>query len=148
MTFENLHIGTDCNCLHRAKPNSTDLFARRVGKAPDLKDRDFRTHHERSKEPDDPDNCSIVCGYRGLSVDLWNDDTKEQILNRYGITNAFAPVIGKKKNQLSIIRLNEASGVVKHTPIKGPSPNPYHYDWYKCDNFDLTLVELVDLIPL
>ncbi len=122
------------------------MFVRKVGKAKtELKDRDFKTHYERGIIASSPDDCSDVCGKRGLSIDIWKEDTKDTVLQRFMTTFAISP---KLKNHLSIIKFKNNAGVIKHTPILKPIPNKHHYDFYKSDNFTLDLVELVELIPL
>ena len=146
MTFDNLHENTECNCTSKSQENLTDFFARKVGKAKtELKERDFKTHHERGIMASVLDDCSEVCGKRGLSIDIWNEQTKESILQRFMTTFAISP---KLKNHLSIIKFKKGAGVVKHTPVLKPIPNKHHHDFYKSDNFNLDLIELIELIPL
>ncbi len=146
MTFNQLHENTDCDCLLETRENTENLFARKVGKAKtELKSRDFKTHYERGITVTSPDDCLEVCGKRGLSIDIWNEATKVAVLQRFMTTFAISP---KLKNHLSIIKFKEGAGFVKHTPVIEPIPNENHYDFYKSDEFDLDLVELVELIPL
>ena len=147
MNFTNLTTSTTCSCLNGAKLDTTSLFARKVGKAKSLKDRDFKSYAEKGREFNDKiQSCANVCGILGLSIDIWNDKSKEDIINRYKTTSAFSP---KLKNHLSILKFKENSGKVKHTPVKEPTPNKHHFDFYKSDEFVLDeSIELVELIPL
>jgi len=147
MTFKNISDATSCNCLSNSKEDTQSLFARKVGKAKSLKDRDFKSNVERGKEFNDKiQSCDEVCGLFGLSIDIWTDESKDEIMQRYKTTNAFSP---KLKKHISIIKFVKGAGKVKYTPVKEPIPNKHHYDFFKSDDFDLTTgVTLVELIPL
>ena len=145
MTFENITRGTDCKCLKNCSENTVDVFARRTGDSKELKNKDFRTRFEGGKEVSDLKDCDEVCGNRGLSIDLWNDSSKDVILDRYMVTNALSP---RLKNHLSIIKLKPNTGMVKRTPIKDQLGGEYHHDLYKSDNFAIEMIELIENIPL
>jgi hypothetical protein len=144
MTFDKIAESNNCNCLNGCSEDYTNVFARKVGIAKTLKLRDFKTHHERNKVPSQLNNCKEVCGFRGISVDIWNDESKDIVLKKYFTTIAFSP---KYKSNISIIKLKQDAGIVKHTPVNNPL-NEFHYDFYKSDNFVIESIELVDLIPL
>ncbi len=147
MTFQNLESGHQCRCLEGSVADFKNLFVRRVSKASELKDRDFRTKHEKGKEPPTENNCQKICGnYRSISIDIWNEESKDIRLDHYTLGLLFAP---KWKNNLAVIRFGNDTGFVKHTPINEESTlNPFHYDFYKCDTFELKNVELLEMIPL
>jgi hypothetical protein len=145
MTFETITQGTSCKCLKNCIENIVDTFARRTGDSKEIKLRDFRTPFERGKEVSDLNDCDEVCGNHGLSVDLWNDNSKGAILDRYMTTLAIGP---KLKNHLSIIKLKAEAGLVKNTPVIGQIGGEYHHDMYKSDSFEINFVELIENIPL
>jgi hypothetical protein len=145
MNFENLTNGTNCNCLKNCIENVIDTFVRKTGDSKELKIRDFKTHFERGKEVSDLKNCDEVCGNRGLSIDLWNDNSKGVLLKRYMTTFAISP---KLKNHLSIVKLKTNAGKVKQSPLKDEIGGEFHHDLYKSDNFNIDFIELIDNIPL
>ena len=145
MTFENISNGTTCNCLRGCAENVKDTFARRTSESKSLKDRDFKTGYERGKEVLDLKDCSEVCGNKGLSIDLWNTQSKDKLLERYRQTYAISP---KLRHHLTIIRFKVGCGKLKNTPVRNQIAGEYHYDFYKCDEFKLELIELVENIPL
>lgn len=136
MTFEYLPE-RECQCLEDAFNDSSLIFARRVDKTKTPKDRHFRGKHERA-EPRLPDpsvtDCEQVCGYYGISVDVWNETSQEQIWERHQRILDISP---KYKNNLLIFKFGERAGKVKHTPVRGVEPNLHHHDFYKCDTFDV-----------
>ena len=145
MTFTNILQGIACKCLDNCRENEENLFARRTGDTKLLKDRDFRTHHERGKVATNPEDCEEVCGLRGLSVHLWNEKSEKDLLERYMTTCGISP---KVKNHLSIIKFGSGVGKVKHTPENNILAGEYHYDLYKSDTFAVDLVQLIQNIPL
>lgn len=144
MKFENVTRGTTCTCLHGCAENTTDAFARKTSKSQALKDAHFKSDHERGKEVQNTKDCSEICGKRGVSVDLWNEDSKDDLLNRYMKTFGIAP---KYKDNLSIVKFRSGCGVIKNTPTQLIA-GKFHHDLYKCDEFAIELIELVENIPL
>jgi hypothetical protein len=145
MTFETITQGTNCKCLKNCIENIVDVFARRTGDSKEIKIRDFKTHFERGKEVSSLNDCDEVCGNRGLSIYLWNDNSKSAILDKHMTTVAIGP---KLKNHLSLVKLKAQAGMIKNTPVKDEIDGEYHHDLYKSDSFTLDFVELVENIPL
>ena len=144
MPFNKITENTICDCFHGAVEDVTNLFVRSVRKAPDLKDADFRTHFEREKKPNNDNDCDEVCGFHGVSIEIWNDTSSPVLLKKYNYSASISP---KFKKNLSIIKFKTNNGLVKHTPNQ-IFYNEYHYDFYKEDSFAVSDLELVDMIPL
>lgn len=141
MTFNKLHDGTDCKCIEGAIVDTESLFVRKVS-ARSPKDRDFKSHHERKKEPELKD-CESICSYRGLSVNIYKDEYIQQILEKYKISYLIAPSTGKF---CLVFRFSNNAGMVESTPEKNDKS---HYNFYKSDSFDCVNGILVkDVIDL
>lgn len=147
MNFTTLSEGHSCNCHRKADENCTDTFARKVCDARELKSRDFKTHHERGLPPESA-SCDDICGYRGVSVFVWNGNSKTYISEKFSLTFGISPMMKRPKYQLGVFRISEGLGKVKHTPNQKHGVEPYHYDFYKSDEFAVEKLELVDLLPL
>ncbi len=133
MTFDNQHFSSTCDCLDGSSSNTEDWFCRRVdirAKAP--KDRHFRTKDEKITDRVF-ETCKEECDKKGLSIYIWNDETKGQIkaVTSYGQGLEFS------KKQLCIFRLAEGAGQLKPDPLKD---NPSHYLMYKADNFSVNML--------
>ena len=144
MPFQKITEHTICDCLSGAVEDVTNLYVRSVRKAPDLKDADFRTHFERGKTPTNENDCDELCGFHGVSIEIWNDISSPVLLKKYNYSASISP---KFKKNLSIIRFKENNGLVKHTPDQ-MEYNEYHYDFYKDDAFTVSDLELIEMIPL
>ncbi|MCX3264804.1 hypothetical protein [Pedobacter agri] len=144
MPYDKISKNTHCDCLTDAHEDLTNFFARSVKRAPSLKNSDFKNHIERNKIPSDESKCEEVCGYNGVSIELWNDSSSSLLLEKYKYSAAISPQF--KKN-LCIIKFKANKGLVKHTPNQIVY-NEYHYDFYKEDSFTVEDVELIDMIPL
>lgn len=143
MDFKKITDTTSCNCLLDTYSNTTDSFVRKVRKSPDLKDPDFRNHIEKGKMLEDA-SCEEICGYYGVSIEIWNDSSANVLLEKYKYTASISP---KSKNNLCVIRFKENTGLVKHTPNQ-QIYNEHHYDFYKDDSFCVADLELIEMIPL
>lgn len=143
MGFKKITDGTPCNCLLDADSNIDDLFVRKVRKSADLKNPDFRSHIERGKIPEDL-SCERICGYYGVSIEIWNDISAQSLLEKYKYTASISP---KSKNNLCVIRFKENNGSVKYTPDQ-QLYNEYHYDFYKDDLFCVADLEIIEMITL
>lgn len=144
MPFNKITDNTKCECFLDATQDTTNLFVRKVRKAPDLKDADFRNHFERNKTPENENNCDEVCGLHGVSIEIWNETSSPFLLKKYLYSATIAPQL--KKN-LSIIKFKANNGLVKYTPNQ-IDYNEYHYDFYKEDSFTVSDLDLIEMIPL
>jgi hypothetical protein len=145
MTFENMAQGENCKCLKNCTENTVDIFARRTDYTKELKSRDFKCDKDKKREFPNLNDCKAVCGYYGVSIDLWNENSKDILLKRYITTASFSP---QHRKNLSIIKFKESAGFIKNTPINEQIGGEYHYDLYKCDNFEIEMIELIENIPL
>lgn len=145
MKFSYIKDDSPCGCLSQCSENYTDYFARRVGDSATLKDRDFKSHFEKGKVPENAEDCKEVCGLMGISIDIWNEVSEQKLREKYSTTNAITP---KAKKHLAIFKINKDGGVVAHTPEQEVY-NEFHYDLYKPDGFVATnFLELTNLLPI
>jgi hypothetical protein len=143
MEFNNLLSDSNCNCLTNCNQDVSSFFGVKTNKN-FLRDVDFTSHWEKSGGREESD-CEKVCGEKGKSMSITQNDktnSKEDVIK---IFQQLFPVTPKYKPFLSIVKFKEDAGLIKVTPLKD---NPFHHDFYKCDTFSLTLVELVEVIPL
>ncbi|GAB4036293.1 hypothetical protein [Spirosoma jeollabukense] len=145
MNFTTVSEGHNCNCYNNASENCVDTFARKVSDTKDLKIRDFRTHSERGLIPDN-DSCDEICGYKGLSINLWNDQSKRSVTDKFSLTLAISPMIKKPSSKIGVFKFLPDAGKVKHTPNQRNGVDTYHYDLYKSDEFVIEKVVLIEMI--
>lgn len=138
MEFEQLHQDTDCDCLKDAKENYENYFARKINK-PEPKDSDFKSHWERGKRAE---GCVQICGFKGISVNEWNENTKNDVIQKFLITFRITP---KHKDSMLIFKYLEQSGLLFYSPNKNDNS---HFDFYKSDTFSLDLIEQTECISL
>lgn len=143
MTFTNISNNAECACLRDSYADVVNIFARKVRKAPDMKEGDFRSNFEKDRLPE-TDSCDDICGIHGVSVEIWNEESAVPLLEKYQTTANYSP---KYKNNLSIFKLKDGAGVVKYTPNQ-KEYNEFHYDLYKEDFFTIDHLDLVEMIPL
>ncbi|MDQ1855770.1 hypothetical protein [Chryseobacterium sp. WLY505] len=144
MNFNKIDNNTECNCLHDSYVDLNSHFARRVRKAPDMKDADFKSHFERGRITESS-QCEDICGLHGVSIEIWNDVSSDVLMKKYQATANYSP---KHKNNLSIFVIKSSAGRIKHTPRQIDEYNPFHYDLYKEDCFTVDCLELIEMIPL
>ncbi|MFN1217600.1 hypothetical protein ACKW6Q_11580 [Chryseobacterium kwangjuense] len=141
--FRKISDNTNCNCLDGTHEDLTSLFVRKVRKAPDIKDADFRNQIELNKIPTNND-CNEICGMHGVSIEIWNDESEEVLKDKYRKTAAFGPNL---KKSLAIFKFNHNNGLIKHTPEQFEY-NEFHYDFYKHDIFKVSELNLIKMLPL
>lgn len=149
MNFTNIQNDTPphCNCLENATVTFDKQFARHIYK-PNVRPQDFYSKWEKWKNNNafpldfDYNNCKQICGNKGVSIHVWENASKETIINEY--LNNFK-ITGKAQNSILIFKLRENAGAVVYTP---QSSNPYHYDFYKADNFSLDSIADLEVISL
>jgi len=144
MPFNKITENTTCDCFLDAKEDIDNLFVRSVRKAPNLKDADFKNHFERNKTPNNENDCDEVCGFHGVSIEIWNDTSSPVLLKKFNYSASISP---KFKKNLSIIKFKANNGLIKHTPNQIVY-NEYHYDFYKEDSFAVCDLELIEMIAL
>jgi len=129
-TFENL----DCNCIEESNEDIQNNYAIKTNKE-QLRLQDFNSKHDKGKIPDS-DKCEKVCSFRGVSISLYNDKTKDYVLNVY---KQLFPLSPGYKPFVKIFKFGNECGNVKHTPSNN---NDYHFDFYKCDTFAIENIEV------
>lgn len=140
MDFTKLQADHSCNCLENANEETDNLYAIKTMKDV-LRVQDFNSYWDKGRRPKN-DDCTEICSLKGISLSIINEDTKDAVIETY---KELFPLAPKYKPYLSIIKLYETSGMVKHTPI---DLNQYHFDFYKSDAFDFTKVNLINVNEL
>ncbi len=145
MTFEKIFYGTECDCLKDTKENVVDNFLRAFENIDlNISDDDFKSLYELEIKPRN-NNCEEICSNRGVSVSKIDDSNKEFIIKHFVKTFVFAPKI--KKNFVVMFSFKKYSGKLKRTG-NCKSRNPYHYEFYKSDEFTLQHIIEKEVIKL
>jgi hypothetical protein len=140
MTFENLNKDSACNCLDGAAEDLTSTFGLKTNTNV-LKESSFKSKWEKGDIPEGND-CKVICSKKGLSLSYWDEESKDKVT---AIFKQLFPITPQYKPFLSVIKLKNGAGKVKHTPS---NKNPFHYDLYKSDSFDLNSVTHINSISL
>lgn len=140
MEFKNLTNDHNCDCTENSTEDTVNLFALKTMKS-ELRLQDFNSYWEKGRKPQ-RENCKEICSHKGVSISLFNDETKDEVTQIY---KSLFPLAPKYKPYLSVVRFYESSGLVKHTPDES---NKHHHDLYKCDTFDFTKVNLITVNEL
>ncbi len=144
MTFDSLHADTDCDCLGETFEDKSRYFARKISR-PVMKISDFSSHWERDKFPTVL-NCKNTCMHKGLSFNVWNDETREKVIAKYAKTVANQNKKGRIiKDCVLIFRLKENMGLINFSPTQF---DPSHHTFFKSDTFDVNDLELIEIIAL
>ncbi len=143
MNFEKLHNDTNCNCLEDAELNLDRFFARKINK-PLPTDRDFISKWEKGNAQIEWDktNCQLVCGLKGISINQWNEISQVEVIQKFLTTFRISP---KHKDSILIFKCRGNAGLIKFTPN---SKDNFHYDFYKSDDFNLDLIDNIEIISL
>lgn len=141
MEFKIILSGHNCDCLDKTVEDNTSNFAMKTMKE-NLRVQDFYSYWEKGKRPEDNNNCDEVCSYKGVSISIFNDNTKDDVVNIY---KELFPLAPKYKPYISVVKFYDSSGVVKYTPN---DDNTHHYDFYKSDAFDFTKIEVIQVNEL
>jgi len=148
MTFDELHGGAECDCIESAQQNCFDYFSRRIpSDGNSMHKRNFRLQ-KRNRDAVFY-NCKTWCSIRALSIDLWNDESKDFLCNLHAektdnnISLGIAPQV---RNRLLVFKIKQYGGLVKSTPSRR---NKYHHDFYYPDNFEPSeRIELIKIVNL
>lgn len=143
--FAKIADTTSCNCIDKLAENTLDTFVRKVGESKNVKDRDFKNYIECGKIPSEPEKCEKVCGYHGVSIEIWNETSSGLLREKYLKTISFSP---KLRKHLFVFKLGTGCGLVKHTPDQESGYNYFHFDFYKEDGFQASMLQPVEMIPL
>lgn len=138
MTFENINSGITCDCLSKAKIDTTNEYVRRLRKDI-LEDKDFLTHWEKGIGQESND-CEMICSYKSVSVNQFKTEYEDQILNKYRTTFNINP---KRGAHYLKFRLNEDAGLVKFAPEEDDKS---HYNFFKADDFTLDKIVIIETV--
>lgn len=140
MEFNKLNEETICICTENANEDVINNFVLKINKN-ELRLQDFNTYWEKGRRPTTKE-CSEICSLKGLSISIFNNETKEKVLN---IFKTLFPLAPGYKPYLAIVSFKNGLGVTKYTPSK---INQFHFDFYKCDAFDYKNVNLINITEL
>lgn len=139
MKFGKINDDTECDCLANAVQDIENVYARKINK-PNVLDADLRSHWEKGTRSDD--GCLRVCGLKGLSINIWNEESQDSTIAKFLTTFKITP---KSKNSIFLFKFKENAGVVIYTPAKD---DKFHYDFYKCDDFIISMIEGLEIKEL
>ena len=141
MEFKNINKEHNCDCISNSFQDNESTYALKTMKD-FLRLQDFYSYWDKGKRPVNIDDCEEVCSLKGVSVSIFDENTKEDVVSIY---KELFPLAPKYKPYIGIVKFYESSGVVKHTPNDG---NTHHYDFYKSDTFDFTKVDVIQINDL
>jgi hypothetical protein len=144
MNFTKLHQDTTCNCIENTENDTTTIFARKINK-PEPRERDFLSKWEKvtlNGQLPTLSNCIEICGFKGISMNIWTTETQLKIIEKYVTTFQITP---KHKDSIFVFKFKNEAGLVAFTPNKN---DPFHFDFYKADDFDLQFLDSIDIIYL
>jgi hypothetical protein len=143
MNFTKLHDGISCDCLEDTHIDIKTPYFRRIANITPTSD-DFISWYEMGKKP--KDTCEDICGFRGVSIYICSEKTKDVIITKQkkavSQRKRISPM-AKIPEFGYLFKLKEAAGKIKQS---GPDSN--HYDLYKCDEFTLDCLSDIEIINL
>jgi hypothetical protein len=140
MTFENLKMTSECQCLIGAKEDTENKFYRRISNE-NLVDKHFATHFERGIGANTTE-CAEICSKKGVSVNIAKPGNEEDVLKKYLTTFKFNP----NKGSFCIkFRIDKGAGVVKSEPLLDDES---HMNFFKSDSFSIKSLVDVETIQL
>lgn len=140
MTFNNLHIDTDCNCVGKAVEKLENIFARRVRSNP-LKENDFKSKWEKKHPYPGNSDCEVICSHKGVSINLFSDETKDAVIKKFVTRFTFSP---GSTAFCCKFKFKQGAGKLKQTGLKDKS----HHEFFKCDTFSLKDLEILDYVDI
>jgi len=140
MEFNNFNSDTNCDCFKNTFEDKTNYYAIKTMKDK-LRIQDFYSYWEKGKR-NEKDDCKEICSLKGVSISIMKQETKDEVIEIFKILFPLAPGY---KPYLGIFKFNDSCGVVKHTPSKN---NKHHFDLYKCDDFELKNIEMIEIKEL
>jgi len=93
-----------------AKEDYENHFAIKTMKT-ELRIQDFNSYWEKGKRPNS-NKCEEICSLKGISLSIFNDETKDAVLD---IFRSLFPLAPKYKPFLSAVKFYDQSGLVKST---------------------------------
>jgi hypothetical protein len=146
MNFQKITSLTSCECLNNLQEDNESIFIRRVGDSKVPKNGDFKADSDKKDFILNNDlSCKEACEKFGVSIEIWSEESQKKIIDRSITTLS----IGQKlKKQICKFKLEKDAGLVKHTPEQENEHNPFHYDLFKEDNFDISKINVLEMIPI
>jgi len=138
MTFETINSDSTCDCLSKAEIDTTNEYVRKLRKD-NVEGKDFLTHWEREIRPE-TESCEIICSYKGVSLNQFNPESEDQILEKYRTTFKINPKMGAYYLKF---RLNEGAGKVKFAPEENDKS---HHSLFKADDFSLDKIVIIETV--
>jgi hypothetical protein len=141
ITFNAL-LDIGCTCLQRkieeCSEDTESSFCRKLS-ANRLKIQDFKSDWERGKrgigsDPVADDDCEGILSLKGISMNMYNERTKDAIIAKYRTTLAFT----RRGAKYAVFKFQADAGKVRFSPT---DLDPSHHDFYKCDAFTIDHVE-------
>ncbi|MBF0591333.1 MAG: hypothetical protein HQL02_04520 [Nitrospirae bacterium] len=143
MKFDNLHSDIDCNCITKeVKENTVDIFLYKLYKN-DMTIEEFQSYWEKGqKRRHNP--CERICMLKGISVEkAINNDIEIEILSKFKETEEIKPKEKEKYKYYCSLRFRKDAGMVWKT-----GEGKYHHTFFKCDDFNVELLEIIEVKPL
>jgi hypothetical protein len=140
MTFDKIHSDIQVKCITtEMRENVTDIFIRRVRNTA-LSDKDFLSYWEEERRPK-YETQKGICKFKGISISKIVNNNEEFILNKFRETKNFKP---NKSDYFCKMRFKNNAGLVWETP----SHNPYHHTFFKCDDFKMGDIKVLEVAPI
>jgi hypothetical protein len=138
-------LDIDCVCLREkieeCDENTQSAFCRKID-GNRLGIQDFRSMWEKQRrlingQPVGPNDCEGIVSLKGVSMNLYNEENRETILEKYRITFR----INRRKVMYAVFRFQEAAGKVRYSPKDGDTS---HHDLFKADTFTIEHVQEIE----
>jgi len=137
LNFTNINDGIDCDCLEGTVENITDTFSRLIRDA-EVEVFDFTSRSEKG-HPAISEKCNDICLNRAISIHLYNDESKDYLIESYKTFKKFAP---KYKKHCFVFKFLKDAGKMKKTG------KIFHYSFFKSDAFKNSMLIEVEKISL
>ena len=138
MTFDNLHKDTTCNCIDGAVIDIENEYIRKL-KKDTLQNSDFLTHWERQIKPQ-IENCENICSYKSVSINQFQKEFENLIINKYKNTFKINP---KKGAHFLKFKLKNNTEKVKFAPEEDDES---HYNLFKSDTFTINSLVIIEIV--
>ena len=142
MEFKNLHADINCDCVVDCSHEPETLFALKTPEK-SLSELDFKSYWDLGRREKKNNGCNATCALKAQSISIINDENQNVVKNIYQEIFKITP--GYYGPYYTIVKFKDECGLTKASPS---TRNPYHYDFYKCDEFKLENVELVSSVNL
>lgn len=136
-TFDRL-LDIDCSCLaaqiSECSENTEATFCRAVKRK--AHSREFGCKWDSVKKKGRIDDvltnrdCDEIISYKGVSVDLFDENNREEVLKKYRTTYNF----NRRKDKYVVFKFCKGAGKIRHSPEFGGSS---HHDFFKSDDFSM-----------